>query len=268
MPPATALSRYWAWLSAVHPVDSPLVWCHTTDGYRLRSMIESGAITPQPCSVFNKKLVYAFYGRPGYRSRHDGSIGLAARAPVIVTFRSTLALRGTRLYPFDTGAYAAGRYQRWLHPNTTVDDFALPATNDAARKHVSAFFQSNDNYLKANPKTPQLEHHGEFEVEQLKHILSDIDAEESDTRRLAMELQVDTPIPLNPSIVDSVVLPAELQDSAWLTAFVNGSGAGISIVAYDLQHNRRLDEYQMLLESYVVSPQLSVIAASPAKTTT
>lgn len=267
MPPSTALSRYWTWLSAVHPVDNPLNWCHTTNGRGLRSMIERGTIKPQPCPVFNEDLIYAFYGRPAYRSRHDGSIGFAAQAPVIVIFSPDLAVRGTRLYPFDTGAYAAGRYQRWLHPDTAVDDFALPATSEAARKHVSAFFQSNENYLKVHPKTPGVDYHGEFEVEQLAHILSDLDAKEADTRRLAMELQVDTAIPLDRTIVDSLVLPAELQDSLWFKAFLNGSGAGIRIVPYDLQPNRRLEEYQMLLEHFVVSPQLTVTAASPATTT-
>lgn len=268
MPPSTTLSRYWTWLSAIHPVDSPLKWCHTTDGHGLRSMIESGTIRPQLCTVFNENLIYAFYGRPAYRSRHDGSIGLAARAPVIVIFSPDLAVRGTRLYPFDTGAYAAGRYHRWLHSNTAVDDFALPATNEAARKHVSAFFQSNENYLQVRPGTPGVEYHGEFEVEQLAHILSDLDADEADTRRLAMELQVDTAIPLDQTIVESLVLPAELQDARWLKAFLDDSGAGIRIRPYDLQPNRRLEEYQMLLEDYVVSPQLTSIAASLATTPT
>lgn len=264
MPPRTTHSRYWTWLSAIHPVDSPLNWCHTTDGYGLRSMIEHGAIKPQRCTVFKEDLIYAFYGRPAYRSRHEGSIGLAARAPVIVIFRPDLAVRGARLYPFDTGAYAAGRYHQWLHSNTAVDDFALPATSEAARKHVSAFFQSNENYLKVRPIAPSVEYHGEFEVEQLAHILSDLDAVEADSRRLAMELQVDTDLPLDRTIVDSLVLPSELLDALWLKTFLGGSGAGIRIVPYDLQPNRRLEEYQMLLEGYVVSPQLPDTTASPA----
>lgn len=257
MQPSTTLSRYWTWLSDVHPVDNPLNWCHTTDGYGLRSMIESGTIRPNRCPVFNENLIYAFYGRPAYRSRHDGSIGISARAPVIVIFSPDLAVRGTRLYPFDTGAFAAGRYKRRLHSSTTVADFMLPATTEAARKHVSAFFHSNENYLKASPGTPGVAFHGEFEVEQLVHIFSDLDTNEADARRLAMELQIDTAIPLDRTIVDSLVLPSELQDAPWLQVFLGGFGAGIRIVPYDLQPNRRLEEYQMLLEDYVISPQLT-----------
>jgi hypothetical protein len=115
-------------------------------------MIEHGTIKPQRCTVFNEDLIYAFYGRPAYRSRYDDSIGLVARAPVIVVLSPDLVVSGTRLYPFDTGAYAAGRYQRWLHSNTVVDDFAQPATSEAARLHVSAFFQSYENYLRLCPR--------------------------------------------------------------------------------------------------------------------
>ena len=262
MPPSITLSRYWTWLSAIHPVDHPLNWCHTTDGYGLRTMIESGSIQPEECDVFGEDLVYAFYGRPAYRDLHEGSIGLAARAPVIVVFSADLDALGIRLYPFDTGAFAAGRYQQWLHSKTAYDDFVLPATNEAARKHVSAFFQTNEDYLTARSKMPSVPYHGEFEVEQLAHILSDLDANDADTRRLAMELQVDAPIPLDQTIVASLVLPSELQDAPWLTAFLSGVGAGIRVVPYDLQPNRRLEEYQLLLEDHVVSPQLAAIAAS------
>lgn len=231
-------------------------------------MIEHGTIKPQPCTVFKEDLIYAFYGRPAYRSRHEGSIGLAARAPVIMVLKPELIARGTRLYPFDTGAYAAGRYRRWLHSNAAVDDFGLPATSEAARKHVSAFFQSNKNYLTVHPTMPSVAYHGEFEVEQLAHILFDLDAVEADTRRIAMELQVDTPLPLDQTIIDALVLPSELQDAPWYQAFRDGSGAGIKIKPYNLQLNRRLEEYQLLLEEIVVSIQLSGIPAAPAMTPT
>jgi hypothetical protein len=111
---------------------------------------------------------------------------------------------------------------------------------------------------------PGVEYHGEFEVEQLARIYLDVN--EADTRRLAMELQVDTHLPLNRTIVDSLVLPSELQDVPWFKAFLGGSGAGIKIVPYDLQSNRRLEEYQMLLEDRVVSPQLIGRALPPATT--
>jgi hypothetical protein len=128
---ATCCSRLWKWLEQITPSCSSLSWCHSTDAFALRNILESGMFVPRLCPVFKKDLLYFFYGRPAYRKSTGESIGIPARAPVVFVLAPDLVDMGVRVFPFDTGAYAAGRYGRWIHESMVMEDFEMPCRDEA-----------------------------------------------------------------------------------------------------------------------------------------
>jgi hypothetical protein len=242
------------WLGDIAPYPARMAWCHTTDGFALRGLIAAGQFTPRHCDVFNEDLLYFFYGRPAFRRSEQDQIGQSARAPVVVIFAPDLIHEGRRIFPFDSGAFG-DRYKNWVHRDMTLQDFELSCDEGVPQRHVTAFFKNNSNYLKLTMTPPPKPYIGEYEVESLIAIFQDPSAANADDRRLAMELQVDKPLPLDGSTILALILPDELEEAEWLKTFLHGPGAGIEILKYELTPLRNGGHYQALLEERAVKLQ-------------
>jgi hypothetical protein len=237
------------------PYPSLLAWCHTTDAYTLRSLIQCQQLEPQYCPVFERNVSYFFYGRPAFRRAPYETLRQSAKAPVVAIFHPNLIKQGVRLFPFDTGAFAAKRYERWMHSKMLLGDFALRCRDISARQHVSAFFGSNKNYIEMTSTLPRISTCGEFEVEAIMRLLMDPDAESADDRRLAIELQIEHPLAFDTSCVVALIVPDELAQSTWFRKFADGPGAGIEICSYQMSLQRQSNQYQALLEHLAVEVQ-------------
>ena len=241
-------SAFWTWLRECDPYPKSLAWCHTTDGYALRKIIQSGSFIPKPCRVFKEDLLYFFYGRPGYRVGDDSSLQISSRAPVVVMLANELILNGKRLFPFDTGAFKAKRYSQWMHKSMELKDFELECPGDAPQRFVAAFFGSNRDYLRVKPRAPHLPYSGEFEVESIVTLLTDRRGSEADDRRTVVELQSGSPVHLKPPIVRALIVPDELATAPFLVEYIKHAGSDIEIVGYPLTPLKQAKEYQALLE--------------------
>jgi hypothetical protein len=235
------------WIDTQMPCQESLAWCHTTDSWSLQKMIQTGEVQPQPCPVFLEGLSYFFYGRPAYRQALRNARP-TAKAPVVVLFHSAVANRSVRMFPFDSGAFHAGRYADWFHEDMTCDEFALTPSLDSARKHVSAFFGSNRRYWNCDPlplpKAPGVE----LLVEALQQFLSDPSSQKADDRRHCVEAQIACPIPFDPTAVRAVVLPATQMDTECIKTFASTSGRSIHWIGYPLNQYKSATEYQVYLE--------------------
>lgn len=251
----TVRSSLARWLDGINPYPEKMAWCHTTDGFSLRQLIADGEFTPKHCSIFNEELLYFFYGRPAFRRNEKDQIGQSAKAPVVVIFSPNLVHDGHRIFPFDSGAFDE-RYQPWVHRNMKLRDFELACNEEMPQRNVTAFFENNSNYLKLATKQPPKPYAGEFEVESLVAIFKDPSISNADDRRLAMELQVKKPLPLNASSVLALIVPDELEEAGWFKAFVNSKGAGIEVLKYELTPLRAGSHYQALLEERAADLQL------------
>jgi hypothetical protein len=227
-----------------------LLWCHTTDAFRLKGAIASGKLILSKCQVFNEDLLYFFYGRPAFRRAEDDQLRLSARAPVVMVFHADLVVHGRRLYPFDSGAFHAKRYQKWMHEGMCLSDFELEAEAAAPRRHVSAFFGNSRNYLRLRARRPQVPFAGEFEVESLVALLEDPESVSADDRRLALEMQLAEEVPFDASSVCAILAPDELLEAPWLNDFL-ALNTSIEVVPYELELQRRAGHYQALLEQIV-----------------
>jgi hypothetical protein len=99
--------------------------------------------------------------------------------------------------------------------------------------------------------TPPLPYEGEFEVSSLINLLTDTDVASADDRRLAIEMQVDHRVPLDPGTVLAIVLPKELLQATYIKEFLAGSGAGIEVITYSMSPLKQSTDYQALLEERI-----------------
>ena len=248
-------SPLWQWLKNIPPTPTSLAWCHTTDAFRLRDMIKSGSVSPRRCNVFEQDLLYLFYGRPAFRRDEDQQLRLSAKAPVVIVFAPNLATQGCRMFPFDSGAFEL-RYQGWTHRGMELQDFEIECSPEAARRHVSAFFSTNEQYVRLLPSIPVIPFVGDFEVESIVQLLSDPSSTNADDRRLAVELQVEQVVPFESPWVLALIVPSELIQAPWLRSFIS-SAASIDILTYELAQLRTAGHYQVLLEERAVTLQLA-----------
>jgi len=240
-------SSYWRWLQAATPVAERLKWCHRTDAFALRDIIRNGCVVPRMCNVFNEPLIYLFYGRPAYRAQESQQLRLSSRAPVIVIFNNGIEATGSRLFPFDSGAFDS-RYEPWRHHDMKLSEFHMPCGMNAAEKHVSEFFGSRSKYLAMAPVRPSRSYAGEFEVEAITEILNDHSAEPADDRRLAIELQLGHELKLTNKDVAAIVIPESISEAQWLTSWQAGAGSGVQIRTYPLRPLHAAGHYQAKLE--------------------
>ncbi len=247
-------SPLWGWLRGVEPCQKPLAWCHTTDAFRLREMIRKGEFAPSRCSVFDEDLIYFFYGRPAFRRNEETQLRQTAKAPIVVILSEDLPTYGCRMFPFDTGAFKE-RYKDWVHRDMQLADFELECSSEAARRHVSAFFATNEHYLNLTPSIPNTPFVGDFEVESIVNLLTDPSANNADDRRLAIELQVGREIPFVSPFVLGLIVPDELLQATWFDSFV-AAHPQIEVLTYGLVSLRTAGHYQALMEERAVSLQV------------
>jgi hypothetical protein len=240
-------SSYWRWLQRTTPLAERMKWCHRTDAFALREIIRNGCVVPRMCNVFNEPLTYLFYGRPAYRSQESQQLRLSARAPVILIFNSEIESSGTRLLPFDSGAFQS-RYEPWRHQEMELPGFFMPCGHDAAERHVSEFFGSKGNYLAMQPSRPTRSYSGEFEVETITEMLNDSSAESADDRRLAVELQLNRNLSFTNADTFALVIPESVSEAEWLLHWQAGPGAGVIVRTYQTRPLHTAGHYQAKLE--------------------
>jgi hypothetical protein len=119
---------------------------HLTDWAGFIAITNDGHFASRkPCSVYGTHLVYAFYGRPAYRLRDDGSShNLPTFSPVCFVLNNKLVNSAKRMLPFDSGAFS--KYAAAMHPSLTLKDYELTVGYVSTTNVVSYFWGSNADY--------------------------------------------------------------------------------------------------------------------------
>lgn len=239
------------WLDQFTGAQPSLAWCHGTDAYTLKKIITAGAFKPEKCPVFNyEELTYFFYGRPAYKNGEPNGIGSTAKGPVMLLMDNSVVKAAKRIFPFDTGAFADNRYARWMHPKMKKEDFEITSLSDAANKHVEAFFEKNKNYLDCLPGISR-NLRGEFEAEVINQMLVDRTStrNDSDDRRITVEMMTDAALPFTKQYLKAIIGPQALKTVYWMADFLDGAGKGVEYVSYSLIYMKLANEYQVFFEN-------------------
>ncbi|KWU26308.1 hypothetical protein AS149_25285 [Burkholderia cenocepacia] len=199
--------------------------------------------------MFEKDLIYLFYGRPAYRKRLATAMRTAGRAPVVLLFTEAVERLAIRLFPFDSGAFAGNRYETWMHRHMTIDEFELPCDSVCPPNFVKAFYENNDNYWDCEPTGLPRNTAGEHEVESLFDMIRDLDIASADDRRLSLELIVGTAVPLTPEYVRAIIVPSPMMDASYVKDIFTEQG--IPLAPYRFRKNQPAIEYQVALENQI-----------------
>ncbi len=201
---------------------------HTTDLFRLSEIQDDNRLEPAEDKYFKgERLLYFFYGRPSYRVNSQvQNTRVSAFAPICFVFKKNFRCPTKRIYPFDTGAFFAGRMKTKIHPNFELDDFLLDAETVSAQSVVSKFYNSNEDYLDCRPsdnlKIDDLVTKRLHRVESYYQLIRDVGNDGSDERIHSIELQVENNIELRGNLL-AVVVPARFftdeQISEMITAW-------------------------------------------------
>lgn len=125
---------------------------HTTDLYNFMDLCSGESIDPGYCRHFKDNLTYLFYGRPAYRTKKSEFTDLAFNWPVVFIIDPDKIEEILRVYPFDTGAYFIGLYDRYFASSSRRQDFELPGSLEYASKLVSTFYADTLEYLYGRSK--------------------------------------------------------------------------------------------------------------------
>ncbi len=126
----------------------PLV--HSTAAYHIKSIRNDNSIRPQYCDVFKADLSYFFVGRPAYKM-----VGETQAAdwelPSCFIFEYEAVSKPTRIFPFDSGAFARGRMPSYIKM-MKKESFEVSAIADASVRIIGAYFVNTEFYYRGKAK--------------------------------------------------------------------------------------------------------------------
>lgn len=193
----------------------PLV--HTTAAYFVDDIRKTDALTPQKCDVFGTPLTYFFVGRPAYKARDSDGEAETWELPCCFIFEYDVISAPTRVFPFDSGAFAKGRMPSYVKM-MDMEDFEVSGTPEAPLKIIGAYFPDLSAYFHGKPhevstfqKSFTL---GPFDaqIEAVHRLALEKHNKDVDDRRLSVEIQTDQVVDLKVNKPIAVVAPAPYFD--------------------------------------------------------
>ncbi len=216
-----SLDDYISNLPAAKPV---LPLFHTCDLEGFTGILELRSIKTAKCEVFKKELVYFFYGRPSYRIKGAGMpTANSAYDPIcfILDFEKT-GVPG-HIYPFDTGAFAAGIFKEFMHHKWQKETFALTPDLNTPGKVVTGFYEGrNEDYYFGKAGNKEIEPL-KTQVKGYHGLLTASGDTKFDNRGSSVEVAYELSIPINKDNVVAIIFPRYLLDDSdaysFLTSF-------------------------------------------------
>ncbi|HLZ77142.1 hypothetical protein [Phenylobacterium sp.] len=239
-PDRTDFARY---VAALPPSNFRLGLTHVTTGYFLRDILDAKKITAMSdCPVLGRPLVYAFYGRPAYRTKHaDTPSDLPFLFPAVLILDPDKVPRPRHVFGFDSGAFIAGLMDDYLDPYMPLFDFHLEPNVQSAARLAQTFFRTPRDFLNNNPTTSVSVPAGNFEAVSFSKMVSanGRGANQLDDRVSTPELIFDE-IPIE-DCVRAAILPDALAADPEIGGRIEGMG--VQVKDYEWSGASRPSEY-------------------------
>lgn len=190
---------------------TPLPMVHSSRCEFIDTLIAQPTLEPRQCPVLRKNLLYFFYGRPSYRPRSAGVHDIEY-CPICFVFRlpnSQSSLE--KVFPFDSGAAADGRYEPHID-RSELSAFELKPTLESARRTVQVVYGNNRDYFLGHPvAASNFSFQPGEAAERYFDLLTDPRIQNSDERRSSIEAISSDPTDLRKNVL-AVVLPERFLD--------------------------------------------------------
>jgi hypothetical protein len=226
----------------------PLV--HTTRALHLKRIANSETLKASFCQVFQEDLNYFFVGRPAYKHKSTNINSIYWELPVCFIMNFYTAPNTKRIYPFDSGAFHEKRYPSFFQI-MDINDFEITSVSETPERIMGAFFGTVEEYFHLRPKSER-DFEREFllkvfeeEIRALHMLASLKTADGIDDRRLCIEVQSSSSIPLRDGHLQAVVCPSVyLDDKVFLNVVEKNWGA--QPIPYPI-HSLNYDNYVGLI---------------------
>ena len=187
---------------------------HATTTLVFDSVLSGLELLPKLCPIFQKQLVYFFYGRMAYRVADDGEADDAdALAPVVLVVRSETLDDVRAVYPFDTGGFSI--YQTAIAKGAELNKFEL-GDIATARRLINCYWNSPNSYFwfhtaQLNP-TPPIQPH-QLYAAMYGNLLRAKGVRGADDRRGTIEISTSSAIKVNRDNLVGMVVPNFFADN-------------------------------------------------------
>lgn len=206
--------RFRSFVAAGPPALPHLPFVHTGTGKALNEILRARQLCVSRCEVFSgEHLLYLFYGRPAYRPRNDDRTSLELwRALITFVINQAAINHIARIFPFDSGAYAKGRYAPYIGAEFRVEEFQLPSEATIPQKIVGAFFGTNSDYWEGRIRSDCEEELDplDFHSQVYTNMNSARQSTDFDCRAGIIEVQSADPLPLNSDTLEAIIVPDRL----------------------------------------------------------
>ena len=214
----------------------PLV--HTTDWKKFNQLMDAGTVLIAPeCDVFPpERISYLFYGRPSFKV-HMGLSATSNEATdsVCLIFETESVPSPKRIYPFDSGAFHLGLYEKFHHPEDKKEQFEIHPNFDSVKKFVGKYFETNKNYFKENFRPDLNPPITELEARTYIDIASARSQTPFDSRKSSLEIQVDGNLDLLVVNVLAVIVNEDVLDDPKVVNFIENT-LGAESIGYFSPH--------------------------------
>jgi len=196
---------------------------HVTDCANLEGIVESGKLEARHCTVFDKNLLYLFYGKPAYRRKWDGeSTTNLGFARVCFILKDDLSLQANRMLPFDSGAFFS-RYRHAFYDKVGIEAFDVEPLIHP-RKVVAAFYSSFSDYFWMKPMVGLSFPLTKTIVDSYYKLITGGLKEAFDDRCASIELQYEQSVPLTGQVL-AIIAPNQMFEDPDLMAQIDAWGA-------------------------------------------
>lgn len=176
------------------------------------TIVDEGELQPKACKVFNKNLLYFFYGGVFYR-QSEKSTRNATELPVAFLFEPAILEGFDCYYPFDTGAMNAGLFGDWRERFEPFKErFKVSGSGDypITSLMVHHLYGNNENYL-SGKVDPSLSGKSDPLPELHEFLSADLTSYGVDGRQLKIECHTGKSLQLNRELI-WVGYPASMSD--------------------------------------------------------
>lgn len=239
-------------LQGVPPQNASLPpFFHTMRAKPLLSTLNNQTLEPPECDVFEKELLnYFFVGRPAYKFE-DCPHSDYWLLPIVFAFAPFSQVAPKRIFPFDSGAFKAGRFGKEFS-DFEFSDFSAAPEYIQIRKIIDSFYGSNERYVKKKPKTKDdivsefALGPSAFPIAALAQLLNKPPNDDFDDRSATIEVQIEGSVALTDMDVLGVVLPEEWLDDKDIVAAL--STLTDNVLPYSIYPLRRDAYYAKVYE--------------------
>lgn len=194
-----------------------LPFLHSCEGYNGGKIIKSNELRTTNCKVFNKDLLYFFYGKPSYpvgeKNETKRTDDLYCPVCFIVNPKKVPIYK---VFPFDSGAFKGKKYKDFLHRDMQIEDFELENNVDAILSYVATVFSNNKSYINGFACKKESDYP---EIEAFFNLLNAKGSFDIDERADTVEIISKVSVKIK-DVVECIILPESLMERKEISKFI------------------------------------------------